>query len=486
MSFDRKSFKLRESYPYFLANKPVYANAVLEVTNKYTNQVATRVSLADAKVIDEAIAAAVQAQEKLKEMHAYERKEIILQLVAGMKERRDELACALAIEAGKPIKDSYGEVDRAILTFSIAAEEAVRMYGEYAPLDISAGNKEYVSITRNFPIGPVSMISPFNFPINLAAHKIAPALAVGVPWVLKPASRTPIGALLMGEILSKTNLPPGAFSILPVDRNGADLFTTDDRFKLVSFTGSPQVGWEIKSKAGKKKVVLELGGNAACVIDEGTDVNDAVERCVFGAFYQSGQSCISVQRIYVHSSLYDEFISKFVEATRKLKSGDPLDDNVFLGPMITEGEAKRLESWINEALQKGGKLLSGGQRNGAMLEATVVENVPKGTNLRDEEAFGPVVCVEKFTDFKDVVQRVNDSKFGLQCGVFTKDLNRAWYAFDHVEAGGVLINDVPSKRIDSQAYGGVKESGLGREGIRYAMQDMVEPKVLIMRNAGKI
>jgi len=330
------------------------------------------------------------------------------------------------------------------------------------------------------------MISLFNFPINLAAHKIAPALAVGCPWVLKPASRTPISALIIGDILSKTKLPPGSFSILPCTRNGADLFTTDERFKLVSFTGSPAVGWELKAKAGKKKVVLELGGNAACIYDEGTDIDQAVERSTFGAFYQSGQSCISVQRMYVHESIYDAFVAKFIAAVAKLKSGDPLVEDTFIGPLITEGDAKRMEEWVNEAVSKGAKVLVGGKRSGVMYEATVVENVPKGAKLLEEEAFGPVVCIEKFKDFKAAVAKVNDSVFGLQAGVFTKDINRAFYAFEHLEVGGVMINDVPSKRIDSQPYGGVKESGLGREGLRYAMADMMEPKVLVLKDVGKL
>jgi acyl-CoA reductase-like NAD-dependent aldehyde dehydrogenase len=479
--------ELLPRYPYYLANRPVQANEALVVTNKYTGKPATRVAQASAAVIDEAIAAAAKAAPLMAALSSFERKAILKHLVDGVTARREELAVALCIEAGKPIRDSRGEVTRAITTLTLAMEESTRIYGEFAPMDVTPDNRGYSAVVKRFPIGPVSMISPFNFPINLAIHKIAPALAVGCPWVLKPASRTPVSALIIGDILSQCALlPPGAFSILPCSRDGADLFTTDDRFRLVSFTGSPAVGWELKARAGRKKVVLELGGNAAVIIDEGTDIADAVERCVFGAFYQSGQSCISVQRMYVHASLYDAFVSAFVARVRALKKGDPLDEETFIGPLISEDDAKRLEAWVNEAVAAGARVLCGHKRDGAFYDATVVENAPRGSKLREEEAFGTVVCMERFSDFKAAVAAVNDSKFGLQAGVFTRSWDRSWYAFEQLDVGGVVINDVPSKRVDSQPYGGVKDSGLGREGVRYAMEDMTEPRVMLMRNAGKI
>ena len=298
---------LAKEYPYYLASKAVYANRDLEITNKYTGEVATYAALADAEVIDQAIAAAEKAQPLLNKMAPYERQEILNHCVKRFEERFDELAHALCIEAGKPIKDARGEVTRLIDTFRIAAEESVRMKGEVLNLEITPRAKGYQGQYKHVPIGPCSFISPFNFPLNLAAHKIAPALAVGCAFVMKPASRTPLGAIIIGEILAETDLPEGAFSILPCSRDGADLFTTDERFKLLSFTGSPQVGWDLKAKAGKKPVILELGGNAACVVDEDTDLDDAIERIIFGAYYQSGQSCISVQRILVHEKLYSEF-----------------------------------------------------------------------------------------------------------------------------------------------------------------------------------
>jgi acyl-CoA reductase-like NAD-dependent aldehyde dehydrogenase len=348
-------------------------------------------------------------------------------------------------------------------------------------LEISPRSKGYRGQFRRVPIGPCSFISPFNFPLNLAAHKIAPALAVGCPFVLKPASMTPIGALVIGEILAETDLPRGAFSILPCRRDGAALFTEDERLKLLSFTGSPEVGWNLKSKAGKKKVVLELGGNAACVVDRDADLDDAVKRIVFGAFYQSGQSCIGVQRILAHEAIYDDLKARLVEATRALKSGDPKDESVFIGPMISEKEAERLDAWIQSAVNAGAALLCGGTRKGAMLEATLLENVPRDQPVCAEEAFGPVAVLSRFDDFSAALAEVNDSVFGLQTGIFTRDLYHMLAAWDELEVGGVIIGDVPSWRVDHMPYGGVKESGLGREGVRFAMEDMTEIRNLVIR-----
>jgi acyl-CoA reductase-like NAD-dependent aldehyde dehydrogenase len=372
-------------------------------------------------------------------------------------------------------------VGRLIDTFRIAAEDSVRMTGEVQPLDISPRAKGYQGIWKRVPIGPCSFISPFNFPLNLAAHKIAPALAVGCPFVVKPASRTPLGTIIIGEILAETNLPKGAFSILPAHRDGADLFTTDERLKLLSFTGSPGVGWDLKAKSGKKKVVLELGGNAAVIVDHDADLDDAVERIIFGAFYQSGQSCIGVQRIIIHADIYDDLRDRLVARAGKLIAGDPKDRDTFVGPMISEGEARRLDTWVQEAAAAGGKVLCGGRREGAMLEATLLENVDRSTNLYREEAFGPVAILSKFTDFNEAMAEVNDSKFGLQAGIFTRDLFKMFDAWDHLDVGGVVINDVPSYRVDNMPYGGVKESGLGREGVRFAMEDMTEIRNLVIR-----
>jgi len=472
---------LKPTYPLYLANEAQQPNADLAVTDKFTGEVATRVALADAKTIDAAIAAADAAQHEMARMPAYERQAVLQHCVDRFKERSEELAYALCIEAGKPIKDSRGEVSRLIDTFRIAAEESVRMTGEIQPLDISPRARGYQGMWKRVPIGPCSFISPFNFPLNLAAHKVAPAIAVGCPFVMKPASRTPLGAIIMGEVLAETNLPKGAFSILPASRDGADLFTTDERLKLLSFTGSPDVGWDLKARAGKKKVVLELGGNAAVIIDADADLDDAVERTVFGAFYQSGQSCIGVQRILVHDHVYDAFRDKLVAKTKTLIAGNPHDENTFVGPMIDVKEAFRLDGWIQEAVAKGATLLCGGKREGAMLEATLLEEVARDTKLNIEEAFGPAAFLIRFSDFGEALDIVNDSKFGLQAGIFTRDLFKALDAWDSLEVGGVVINDVPSYRVDNMPYGGVKDSGLGREGVRFAMEDMTEIRNLVIR-----
>ncbi len=473
--------KLRDQYPLYLANEAVQSNTDLAVTDKFTGAVATRVALADAATIDAGIAAAHAAEAPMRALAAYERQAVLTHCVKRFTERADELAYALCIEAGKPIRDSRGEVGRLIDTFRIAAEESVRITGEVQPLDIAARAKGYLGIWKRVPIGACSFISPFNFPLNLAAHKVAPALAVGCPFVLKPASRTPLGAIIIGEVLAETDLPPGAFSILPARRDGADLFTTDPRLKLLSFTGSPDVGWDLKARAGKKKVVLELGGNAAVIVDRDADLDDAVARIVFGAFYQSGQSCIGVQRIIVHADVYDAFRAKLVGLTKALVAGNPLDEDTFIGPTIDVGEAERLSRWIDAAVAKGATLLCGGKRDGAMLDATLLEGVGRGTDLYAQEAFGPVAMLSSFTRIDDALAEVNDSKFGLQAGVFTRDLFTMMKAWDVLEVGGVVINDVPSYRVDNMPYGGVKDSGLGREGVRFAMEDMSEIRNLVIR-----
>lgn len=472
---------LQEFYPYYLANKAYQPNSDLKVIDKYTGEVATSVALADEKVIDEAIAAAVKAEKPMRKMTPYERQDVLNHCVKRFTERAEELALALCAEAGKPINDARGEVSRLIDTFRVAAEEAVRLEGEVMNLEISPRAKGYRGFTQHVPIGACSFISPFNFPLNLTAHKVAPAIAAGCPFVLKPASRTPIGAIIIGEVLAETNLPEGAFSILPCSRNGADLFTVDPRLKLLSFTGSPGVGWALKAKAGKKKVVLELGGNAACVVDSDTDLEDAVQRIVFGAFYQSGQSCVGVQRIIAHVDIYDELKQKLVFATSKLKSGDPREESTFIGPMIAEKEAQRLEGWVNEAIDSGATLLCGGKRKGSILEATLLENVERGQKICTEEAFGPVAVLSSFSDFDAALEEVNDSDFGLQAGIFTKDIYKIQKAWDELDVGGVIIGDVPSWRVDNMPYGGVKDSGLGREGVKYAIEDMTEIRLLAIR-----
>jgi acyl-CoA reductase-like NAD-dependent aldehyde dehydrogenase len=474
--------KLQETYPLYLNNRAVQPNTDLAVTDKFTGEVAFRTALATPDIIDEAIAGAVRAAEPMAGLASYERQGVLNHCVARFQERYDELAYALCVEAGKPIADAEGEVGRLIDTFRIAAEEATRNYGEVQPLDISPRAKGYMGMWKRVPIGPCSFISPFNFPLNLAAHKIAPAIAIGCPFVMKPASLTPLGAIIMGEVLAECDvLPEGAFSILPASRDGADLFTTDERLKLLSFTGSPGVGWDLKAKAGKKKVVLELGGNAAVVVDADADLDHALARIIFGGYYQSGQSCIHVQRVIIHDDVYDRFRDMLAAKVKTLVSGDPKHRNTFIGPMISEKEAQRLKRWIDSAVAGGATLLAGGGCAGNMLEASLLENVSRDSELYREEAFGPVVILSRFGRWEDALAEVNDSKFGLQAGLFTRDLHKVLEAWDHLDVGGIVINDVSSYRVDNMPYGGVKDSGLGREGVRFAIEDMSEIRNLVIR-----
>jgi len=473
---------MRKSYPIYIANQAESPNDDLTVTDKFSGETIARVPRADAETIDRAIAAACEAAPAMAAMKPYQREAILRHCIARFRERYDELADLLRAEAGKPIQDSRGEVDRLIDTFEIAARETQNANGEVLNLEIGERTAGYRGFTKRVPIGPCALITPFNFPLNLVAHKVAPALAAGCPFVLKAASRTPLSALVLGEILAETELPKGAFSIFPCEVKAAAALPQDERLKLLSFTGSPKVGWMLKSQAGKKKVVLELGGNAACVIDEGVDLEDAVPRIIKGAFYQSGQSCISVQRILVHHSLAQAFEQKFVAATRELKSGDPADEATFIGPMIAESEAERLETWIDEARKAGAELLCGGTRQGAIHEATVLKAVPRDQKLQREEAFGPVAVIDVFDDFDAALDQVNDSAYGIHAGVFTLRIDHAFRAWDRLEVGGVLINEIPSWRVDNLPYGGVKDSGLGREGIRYAIEDMTEIRSLVFRD----
>jgi acyl-CoA reductase-like NAD-dependent aldehyde dehydrogenase len=477
---------LRDRYPCYVAGRPVHDGPTLEVTNKYTGQTATRVVLADRAVIEQAIAAAHQAFAATRRMPGYQRQRVLQHVVERVTQRHEELAQALAVEAGKPIRDARGEVTRLIDTFRIASEEAVRICGQWLPLDISPRAAGYQGLVRRFPLGPCGFITPFNFPMNLVAHKVAPAIAAGCPWVLKPASATPVGALLLGEILAETDLPPGAFSILPCRGSEAEPLVTDERIKLLSFTGSPEVGWGLKARAGKKRVTLELGGNAACLVDRDADLDYAADRITIGAFYQSGQSCISVQRVIAHHAIYDELKRMLVERAAKLKAGDPLNADTFLGPLITEADARRVEQWVNEAVAAGARVLCGGRRNGAFFEATYLESVDPRQKVSCVEVFGPVATVQPFERFQEAVQAANDSVYGLQCGVFTRNLDHAFYAYHELEVGGVIINDVPSMRVDNMPYGGVKNSGLGREGVRYAIEEMTEIKLLVLNRAGEL
>jgi len=469
-------------FPIFVGGKPVTTSSTLKVVDKYTQKVGYEVSLAGPQEIETSLQLASQATLSMRDLPNYKRKEILLYCASELQKREDELLHSLCVEAGKPLKDARAELGRAYDTFTVAAEEAVRQYGEYIPLDISSRNPGFSGIVRRFPIGLISMITPFNFPINLVAHKVAPAIAAGCPFVLKPNDVTPMGALLIGDILSNAGLPEGAFSVLPCKLEDAKKLSTDPRIQILSFTGSELVGFALRGGAGRMKVLLELGGDAACVVDAGSDVDHVVSRVGFGAFYYGGQSCISVQRVYVHESIYDEFKQKLVAHVATLKKGDPFDENTFIGPLISENSAKRLESWVQEAKEKGGKLLVGGNRDGSFFDPTIMEDVPASAKLACEEAFGPICVLYKFSDFNSAISEVNKSRFGLQAGVFTNDWKKAWYAYDKLEVGGVVINDIPSVRVDAQPYGGIKSSGVGREGLRCTIEEFTEPKILLTKD----
>lgn len=473
---------LKDAYPYYLANEAIFANRDLVVTDKYTGEAVSVVAKADPKALDQAIQAAADAAPAMAQLAPYERQHILEHCIQRFEARADELAMLLCVEAGKPITDARGEVTRLIDTFRVASAEAINIdVGDTLELATTARAHGYRGFTRRVPVGPCSFIAPFNFPLNLAAHKIAPAIAAGCPFVLKPASNTPLSAMVIGEILAETSLPKGAFSILPCDRDAADLLTTDERIKLLSFTGSPDVGWQLKSQAGKKKVVLELGGDAACIVDSDADLVEAVNRVSFGSFYQSGQSCISVQRIYVHTTIYQRFKERLLDKIQTLEVGDPRDADTNIGPLITEKEAKRVQAWVQEAVNQGATLLCGGERNGAIVTPTLLEHVPASATLMQEEVFGPVAMLIPFEDFDQVLEAVNSSRYGLQTGIFTRDLYKVQQAWDRLNVGGVIIGDVPSWRVDSMPYGGVKDSGFGREGVRWAIKDMTEERLLVVR-----
>jgi glyceraldehyde-3-phosphate dehydrogenase (NADP+) len=469
----------------FLAGRWVESPDVLTVHNPARpGELAGLTYQATPEQYEEAVLAAVAAFEVTRRLPAYERGAILRNISAGIRARREELGRLIALEAGKPIRDALVEVDRATLTFRLGAEEAERIGGELMPLDLMASSKGRVGITRRFPAGPVAAISPFNFPLNLAAHKLAPAIAAGCPIVLKPPSKDPLVMLTIAEIVEEAGAPAGSVSILPMSRALGDRLVADERFKVLTFTGSPAVGWAMKARAGKKKVVLELGGNAGAIVDRTADLAWAVKRITIGAFAYSGQVCISVQRVLVHDDVFDAFVDRFTAAAAGLRLGDPLDPETDLGPMVDEKAALRTQAWVDEAVAMGGRLLLGGKADGTFFAPTILADTPVEARVCSQEAFAPLVVLFRFSDFADAVRQVNASLFGLQAGVFTNDLANAFTAFNELEVGGVILNDIPTYRIDNMPYGGVKDSGLGREGIRYAIEDMTEIRILVVAQPG--
>jgi glyceraldehyde-3-phosphate dehydrogenase (NADP+) len=465
----------------FLAGRWVDSPDLLTIENPARpGEPAGLTYLATPEQYEEAVQAAVAAFEVTRKLPAYERAATLRAISAGLRARREELGRLIALEAGKPIRDALVEVDRASLTFRLGAEEAERIGGELIPLDLMASSKGRIGITRRFPVGPVAAISPFNFPLNLAAHKLAPAIAAGCSIVLKPPSRDPLTMLTVAEIVEEAGAPAGSVSILPMSRELGDRLVADDRFKLLTFTGSPAVGWNMKARAGKKKVVLELGGNAGAIVDRTANIDWAVRRITVGAFSYAGQVCISVQRLFVHDEVFDAFVEKLTAAARTLRLGDPLDPATDVGPMVDAKGVLRTQAWVDEAVALGGRVLLGGKADGAFFAPTILADTPVEAKVCSDEAFAPVVVLFRFSEFADAVRQVNASYFGLQAGVFTNDLANAFMAFDELEVGGVILNDIPTYRIDHMPYGGVKDSGLGREGLRHAIEDMTEIRILVV------
>ena len=469
-----------KNYKIYVGGQFVSTEKELPVINPYHGEAFATTYQAGVNEFETAIKAAESVKEEMANLPIYTRYEILKTVADELDRDKEALAEILAKECGKAFKYSLAEIERAVQTFLTAAEESKRLPSEFQSIDwapFGAGKKAMI---QYFPVGIVSGIAPFNFPMNLVAHKVAPAIAAGCPIILKPASATPLSAIKLAEILDKTALPKGAFSVMPMDRTAGNLLVTDHRFNLLSFTGSPGVGWKMKAECGKKKVVLELGGNAGVILTEDADIDHAVNRCLIGAFANNGQSCIHTQRIYAHRDIFDAFAKKFIAAVEGMKIGAPEDRDTDMASMIDEKNATRLKAWIDEDVERGAKILTGGTRTGAYLEPTVLTGTVKGMKCASEEAFGPIVTLEPYDDFEDVVDLVNDSDFGLQAGLFTENWKKINQAYKKLEVGGLVINDVPTFRADHLPYGGVKDSGIGREGPKYAILDMMEPRVLML------
>ena len=449
-----------------------------EVRSPYDGAPVALVHRARPEDVERAIAGAVEAFATTRRLPSWQREQVLERVAAGIAERREELSRTIALEAGKPIRTARVEVDRAVYTFSVAAEESKRIYGEIVPLDWLPGNDGREALIRRVPLGPVAGITPFNFPLNLVAHKVAPALAAGNPILLRPASQTPCSSLALGRIVLEAGWPEGAIAVLPCSTETARPLVEDERIKLLTFTGSPAVGWGLKGRAGRKRVTLELGGNAAVIVNDDADVGYAAERVAWGGFGYAGQTCISVQRVYIHEAVYDAFARELVERVEALVVGDPLEEATDVGPVIDNSNADRIGEWLEEAKAAGATVLAGGERNGNLWQPTVVEGAPEDARVSCEEVFAPFVGLHRFADVQEAIDAAGRSEFGLQAGIFTNDMRVVEDAFDRIEVGGLMVNDVSSFRIDHMPYGGVKSSGLGREGLRYAIEEMTEAKLL--------
>lgn len=468
------------TYPIYAGGHFIETGHSLEVKNPFDNSLVATTWLADTETLETCIEKALACQDELKRISSMQRFEILRTISDEIKNQRTELANLLAMESAKPIKYALAEIDRSAQTFLIAAEESKRLPKEYLSLDWTASGSNREGIVKYFPVGLVAGIAPFNFPMNLAVHKIAPAIATACPIILKPATSTPLSTLALAQIIDQTSLPKGAVSVLPMDRTTGNQLVTDNRFKLLSFTGSPEIGWKMKTQSGKKKVVLELGGNAGVIVSSSAKVSEIIKKSMMGAFAYSGQICIHAQRFFVHESIYDTFLQEMKQETLKLNTGNPLSEKTDVSHMIDEDNAIRVEQWINEAIHSGAKLICGGKRKGAYIEPTLLTGTNANMKVNSEEVFGPVVCIESYEgNISNAIEKINDTRFGLQCGVFTDSIQELNQCFNEIETGGIIHNDVPTLRFDHMPYGGIKDSGLGREGVRYAMMDMLEPKILV-------
>lgn len=468
-----------KDYKIYCGGNFISTGKKLEISCSYSDEVFATAYLAGKEELEKAIVAAENVKDEVAFMPSYKKYDALMKIARGMQDRKEELATALCLEACKPIKLARGEVDRAVQTFITAAEESKRLPGETMSIDWAPHGEGKEGIVKYFPLGLIAGISPFNFPLNLPAHKIAPALASGNCIIMKPARKTPLSQLILAEIIHNTPFPKGCFSVLPMDRVAGNMLVTDPRFAKLTFTGSAEVGWKMKQDCGKKRITLELGGNAGVIVTPSSDFKSAVSKCVGGAYAYAGQVCIHAQRLYVHESIYDRFLNEFVAQAKMLVTGHPLEENTQISAMIDHENALRVEEWVNEAVQQGAKIELGGTRERNLYHPTLLSGVKREMKVLCQEVFGPVTTIEKYSDFEEAVARLNDSDFGLQAGVFTNLLSEMNYAFNHIRAGGVMINEVPTFRVDHMPYGGVKDSGYGREGVRSAIYEMMEPKLLV-------
>ncbi|MFP5353254.1 MAG: aldehyde dehydrogenase family protein [Actinomycetota bacterium] len=471
---------MSETKRFLVAGKWRSGSGTFEVKSPYDGEVVATVGQPAESDVEDAVSAAAAVFDETRKLPIHARAAALDHISRRLQERADEVAEVIAREGGKPLKWAKVEAARAASTFRWASEECRRWSGEMMRLDTEASLGSRVGLIRHFPLGPVLAITPFNFPVNLVAHKMAPALAVGAPIIIKPATKTPLGALFLGELFLETELPEQMLSVLPIGGSEAGDLAKDERFAKISFTGSSQVGWDLRAADPKKAVTLELGGNAGVIVHDDADLDTAAQRIAFGGYYQAGQSCISVQRVLVHENVAASFTQKLVEEVGKLKTGDPMDPDSDVGPLIDHDSLERVSAWVDEAVQGGAEVLVGGKREDPFYLPTVLAKTKSDMKVRQEEIFGPVVTLETYSDFEDAIERVNETRYGLQAGVFTKDIDRIFTAHRDIVVGGVIVNDISAFRADQMPYGGSKDSGVGREGLRYAMQEMTEERILVL------